>query len=233
VRRPSGPSEKVRTAMGRQICAAGPSEKARTRRAGSAGCHACQIKRKNPPRRAGGVEICTGGLSAGPKPKIAKRPPTEISSQRDHRRSQRSNPGVSMRRIMLLLLCLGLGARSSVSEPAALEASPRPNENELSSGIHAAINDSHFGPPIEVTDLLRAPPNSSNSWMVCIRGTQSSGPQGWTYSVFFKEKYVQSRYSADYDGCSGQQFHPFVDPAKIPPPSPAPVPKKRHRATAK
>jgi hypothetical protein len=30
VRNPSGPSKKVRTAMGRQICAPGPSEKART-----------------------------------------------------------------------------------------------------------------------------------------------------------------------------------------------------------
>ena len=35
---------------------------------------------------------------------------------------------------------------------------------------------------------------------------------------------------ADIDGCGGQQFHPFVDPATKP--VAAPASKKRHRATA-
>jgi hypothetical protein len=140
-----------------------------------------------------------------------------------------------MPRVILLLSCLCLGAYSSVSEAASPEPSPQPDAANLLAGIRAAINDSHFLPPIEVTDLLRAPAISSNSWMVCIRGTPPVGPQGWTYSAFFKETYVQSRYSADNDGCSGQQFHSFVDPATIPPPSPAATraPKKHHRATAK
>jgi len=138
-----------------------------------------------------------------------------------------------MPRVILPLLCIGFGICSSVAEGAAPEVSPQPNEADLVAGIRAAIADSHFGPPIEVTDLLRAPSNSSNSWMVCIRGTPASGPQGWTYSAFFKDKYVQSRHSADNDGCNGQQFHPFIDPATIPPPSTAPAPKKRHRATTK
>ena len=140
-----------------------------------------------------------------------------------------------MPRVNLLLLCLCLGACSSVSEAASQEASPQPDAANLLAGIRAAINDSRFLPPIEVTDLFRAPVNSSNSWMVCIRGTPPVGPQGWTYSAFFKDTYVQSRYSADFDGCSGQQFHPFIDPATVPPPKPAAtlVPKKHHRATAK
>ena len=136
-------------------------------------------------------------------------------------------------RSLLSLLCLGLCACSSVSEPAAPEVSPQPDEASLLAGIRVGINDSHFAPPIEVTDVLRAPPSSSNSWMVCIRGTMPSGAKGWTYSVFYKAAYVQSRYSADADGCGGQQFHPFVDPATIPPPPPAPAPKKHHRATTK
>ena len=111
----------------------------------------------------------------------------------------------------------------------------QPDAAHLLAGIRAAISDSRFLPPIDVTDLLRAPAISSNSWMVCIRGTPPAGPQGWTYSAFFKEKYVQSRYSADNDGCGGQQFHPFLDPATISPPSPAaaPVAKKHHRTPAK
>ena len=115
------------------------------------------------------------------------------------------------------------------------EPSAQPDAESLLAGIRAAINDSHFLPPIEVTDLLMAPVVLSNSSMVRIRGTQPTGSQGWTYSAFFKDKYVQSRYSADNDHCNAQQFHPFVDPAKIPPPSPAaaPVPKKYRRANVK
>ena len=140
-----------------------------------------------------------------------------------------------MPRVNLLFLYLCLRACSFVSEAVSQEALPQPDAANLLAGIRAAINNSHFLPPIEVTDLFRAPAISSNSRMVCIRGTQPSGPQGWTYSAFFKDTYVQSRYSADNDGCSGQQFHPFVDPANIPPPSPvaAPTSRKRHRATTK
>jgi hypothetical protein len=140
-----------------------------------------------------------------------------------------------MPRVILLLLCLCLAGYPSVSEADSPEPSPQPDAASLLAGIRVAISDSHFLPPIEVTDLLRAPAISSNSWMVCIRGTPPAGPQGWTYSAFFKEKYVQSRYSADNDGCGGQQFHPFLDPATISPPSPAaaPVAKKHHRTPAK
>jgi len=145
------------------------------------------------------------------------------------------NRTFQMPRAKLLLLWLGLVACSFVSEGAGQEVSPQPAEADLLSGIRRAIADSHFGPPIEVTDLLRAPAISSNSWMVCIRGKPPSGPPEWTYSAFFKDKYVQSRYSADNDGCNAQQFHPFVDPANVTPPSTpaAPALKKHHRANAK
>jgi hypothetical protein len=68
--------------------------------------------------------------------------------------------------------------------------------------------------------------------MVCIRGTAPAGPNGWTYSAFFKTQYVQSRYSADNDCCGAQQYHPFVELSEptespLPSPSPASAPKKR------
>ena len=128
-------------------------------------------------------------------------------------------------RSWLLLLCLGLGACSDIPPPEVL---PRPSAENLSAGITAAIKDAQFTPPIEVTDLLRAPPSSSASWMVCIRGTRPVDPQGWPYVVFFKETYGSSRYSADADGCGGQQYHPYVaPPTPSPSASPSPTPAKR------
>jgi len=142
-----------------------------------------------------------------------------------------------MRRVVLLLLCLGLGGYSSISEAAAPEIPSPPDEANLLSGTRTAITDSHFAPPIEVTDLFKAPPISSNPWMVCIRSAQSDETRRITYSAFFKDKYVQSRYSVFYDGCSQQQFHPFVVPANAPAPAPSPVaapaPKKHRRGTSK
>jgi hypothetical protein len=140
-----------------------------------------------------------------------------------------------MRRVVLLLVCLGLGGCSSISESAAPEIPSPPDEKNLLSGTRTAISDSHFAPPIEVTDLLKAPPISSNPWMLCIRGAQSDETRRSMYSAFFKDKYVSSRYSVSYDGCIEQQFHPFVDPANAPAPSPvaAPAPKKHRRGTSK
>jgi len=114
-----------------------------------------------------------------------------IPSKKKARDRSPPDPDVPMPRVILLLLCLCLGVCSSVSEAASPEPSPQPDAANLSVGIRAAISNSHFLPPIEVTDLFRAPAVSSNSWMVCIRGTPPVGPQGWTYSAFFKDTYVE------------------------------------------
>jgi len=134
----------------------------------------------------------------------------------------------------LLLLCLALEAVPWVSARAGSVEAPRPDDAALLVGIRQAINDSHFTSPIEVTELFSAPSNSSNPWMLCIRSGQSDETRRIGYSAFFNEQYVQSRYSVFYDNCGAQQYHPFVDPATIPPPPrPAPVQKKRHRSQAK
>jgi hypothetical protein len=141
--------------------------------------------------------------------------------------------GVAMR-TTLLLLCLALEAVPWVSAQAGSVETPQPDDAALLVGIRQAISDSHFAPPIEVTDLFKAPSSSSNSWMVCIRSGQSNEARRITYSAFFNEQYIQSRYSVFYDNCGTQQYHLFVDPATIPPPpKPAPVQKKRHRSQAK
>jgi len=131
-----------------------------------------------------------------------------------------------MRHLVLLLMSLSLGASWSVAETAAPEALPSPDTQELVRGIKEGINDSHFQPPIEVTDLLKAPSYTVNSWMVCIRSAQSDESKRITYSAFFKDKYVQSRYSVIADDCNQQQFHLFVEPTPIPPPSKVPAKKE-------
>lgn len=138
-----------------------------------------------------------------------------------------------MRLISVFLLSLGLAARAAASEDAPPEQSPKsPDEAALSAGMHTAISDSHFAPPFEVSDLVRAPAISSSDSMVCVRSTQSDETKRITYSAFFKDKYVSSRYSVYNDGCAGLQFHPFVDTVKTLAPSPtsapAPVARKHH-----
>jgi hypothetical protein len=115
----------------------------------------------------------------------------------------------SFQNAMIVLLWLGpcLGACSSVGENAPLAVVPQPDHPNLLAGIQTAINDSHFTPPIEITDLVRAPPNSSFPWMLCIRSASSEEAKLITYSVFYKSTYNNSRYSAIYDGCAAQQFH--------------------------
>jgi hypothetical protein len=116
-----------------------------------------------------------------------------------------------MQRTIILWLCLSLGACSSVSETAPPDVVPQPDQPNVLTGIKAAINDSHFAPPIEVTDLISAPPSSSSPWMVCIRSASSEESKRITYSAFFKSEYISSRYSAIFDGCAANQYHPFND----------------------
>ena len=69
--------------------------------------------------------------------------------------------------------------------------------------ITQAISDSHFQPPIEVTDPIRAPVNFTSPWMVCIRSAQSEETRRITYTAFFKDGYTSSRYSAINDRMLG------------------------------
>ena len=72
-----------------------------------------------------------------------------------------------------------------------------------------AVADSHFDPPIEATDPIRASPVSSSPWLVCFRSGKSDELRRRTYSAFFTDRYVSSRYSAILDGCAGQPYHLF------------------------
>jgi hypothetical protein len=63
-----------------------------------------------------------------------------------------------------------------VSGASAQEVSPQPNEAQLKAGLEAGIRDSHFAPPIEVSDIFRSPSSYLEPWMLCIRSGLGSGP---------------------------------------------------------
>jgi hypothetical protein len=118
------------------------------------------------------------------------------------------------------------------------EVGSQPDEAQLSAGIAAGIKDSHFAPPIEVSDVVRARPSSTPPWMVCIRSGTSDEARRLTYAAFFGKdssgkdgQYLASHYSAYADNCATQAYHLYVEPVPSPSPSPSPVvePKKHHR----
>jgi hypothetical protein len=130
-----------------------------------------------------------------------------------------------MRSAMMLWICLGMSACSSISETAEL---PPPDDEKLLEGIIKATSDSHFQPPIEVTDPIRAQVNSTSPWMVCIRSAQSEETRRITYTAFFKDGYKDSRYSAITDGCAAQAYHLFQPPQPPTPPKTNARPKRAH-----
>ena len=135
--------------------------------------------------------------------------------------------GPTMRSTVMLWICLGLGTCSSVSaEPPPIL--PPPDGDKLLAGLTQAISDSHFQPPIEVTDPMRAPVNFTSPWMVCIRSAQSEETRRITYTAFFKDGYTSSQYSAINDGCAAQAYHLFQPPQPPTPPKTNARPKRAH-----
>jgi hypothetical protein len=111
--------------------------------------------------------------------------------------------------LLALLLCFGLAACSTSENVLAQDVGP-PSDQQLLAGERQAAAESHFAPPIEATDVIRANPNSTPRWMVCLRSAKSEESKRVTYSVFFNDKaYVSSRYSVIMDPCVSQAYHPL------------------------
>ena len=84
-----------------------------------------------------------------------------------------------------------------------------PDTATILRGLKAAAAHSNFDQPIEVTDPIRANPNSSSPWLICLRSAKSEESKRITYSAFFTSSYVSSRYSSILDSCAEQVYHPF------------------------
>jgi hypothetical protein len=68
----------------------------------------------------------------------------------------------AMRIVFILFFCLLASACSFIFDRPQFEVGPQPDQDQLKAGITAGTNDSHFAKPVEVTDLFRAPLNSSS-----------------------------------------------------------------------
>jgi hypothetical protein len=112
-------------------------------------------------------------------------------------------------RLLALLFCLALAACSSGSESIPQDDVPPPDAATALAGLKAAAADAHLAAPVEVSDPIRASPNSSSPWLICLRSGISEESKRLTYSAFFKKAYVSSRWSVFMDHCAEQVYHPL------------------------
>jgi hypothetical protein len=106
------------------------------------------------------------------------------------------------------LLCFLLAGCSSIeSFPENLP--PAPDLSTIVSQLKTVAAEAHLAEPVEVSDVIRAPPISLSPWLICLRSGKSDESKRLTYLAFFTEKYVSSHYSAIVDDCGGQVYRPL------------------------
>jgi hypothetical protein len=108
----------------------------------------------------------------------------------------------------IALLCVLLAGCSSV-ESFTENLPPAPELSAVATVLKTVAVQAHLAEPVEVSDPIRANPISSSPWLVCLRSGKSEESKRVTYSAFFTDKYVSSRYSAIVDHCEEQAYHPF------------------------
>jgi hypothetical protein len=111
--------------------------------------------------------------------------------------------------VLALMLCLVLAACSSASETIPQDVVPPPSPSTALIGLKTAASEAHLAEPVEVSDPIRANPASSSPWLICLRSGKSEETKRLTYSAFFKNGYVSSRWSAFVDRCGEQVYHPL------------------------
>jgi hypothetical protein len=111
-----------------------------------------------------------------------------------------------MLRVMLLCFLLA-GCSSAESFPEDLPAAP--SLSAVAATLKTVAAQAHLAEPVEVSDPIRANPISSSPWLICLRSGQSEESKRLTYSAFFTDKLVSSRYSAIVDNCGELAYHPL------------------------
>ena len=111
--------------------------------------------------------------------------------------------------LRVMLLCVLLAGCSSVVESFPENLPPAPNLLALATVLKNVAAEAHLAEPVEVSDPIRAHPISLSPWLICLRSGKSEESKRLTYSAFFTDKYVSSRYSAIVDNCGEQVYHPF------------------------
>jgi hypothetical protein len=114
-------------------------------------------------------------------------------------------------RLLALLLCLVLPAYS-----LSLKVYPRtsyrlPIHFTALKGLKTVASKAHLAEPVEVSDPIRANQISSSPWLICLKSGKSEESKRPTYSAYFTDKYVSSRYSSIVDHYGEQVYHPLKD----------------------
>src|SRR5882724_1947497 len=104
-------------------------------------------------------------------------------------------------RLLAVSLCFVLAACSSVSESIPQEVTPPPDAATALKGLKTAASEAKLEAPVEVSEPIRANPVSSSPWLICLRSGKSDETKRQTYTAFFKNGYVSSRWSAFVDHC--------------------------------
>jgi hypothetical protein len=118
--------------------------------------------------------------------------------------------------LRITLLCFLLASCSSVVADAAEDLPAAPSLSTAAPDLKKVAAEAHLAEPVEVSEPIRANPISSSPWLICLGSGKSEESKRLTYSAFFMEKYISSRYSVLVDHCEEQIFHPLVSPISAP-----------------
>src|SRR5712672_3442730 len=127
----------------------------------------------------------------------------------------------------ITLLCFLLASCSSVVAAPDENLPAAPYLSAVAVDLKKVAAEAHLAEPVEVSEPIRANPISSSPWLICLRSGKSEESKRLTYSAFFTDKYVSSRYSAIIDHCEEQVYHPLTDSE---PAGSKPEPNAVHRA---
>ena len=103
--------------------------------------------------------------------------------------------------LRIVLLCFLLADCSSVVESFPENLPPAPSQSTAAAVLRNVAVQAHIDEPLEVSDPIRAHSISSSPWLICLRSGKSEESKRVTYSAFFTDKYVSSRYSVMVDNC--------------------------------
>ena len=119
------------------------------------------------------------------------------------------------------LICLIAGACSA---PYVLSPPPLSRDPLVTGAIQRTFAEAKLRGTPQVTPLRAAHAVSPGDWLMCLR---SSDPADRSrYAIYFTaNKFVRSQLAVVVDRCDEESYLPFIDPALLQAPAPAPTSK--------
>ena len=113
-------------------------------------------------------------------------------------------------RLFALSLCFLLVACSTNIENLAVTNIDPPDPAKVLASLKNVAASAKLQEPVEVSAPIKALPNSSHSWIICLRSGATEASKRLTYSVFYRgDELKDFRLSVILEGCDGQPFGPL------------------------